>query len=284
LTEPPPNPSERGGRLPEELDAVVATALAKDPRERQSSAGALLRDCEAALGIRVTIPVVRAPARRSSSPAPAPARATAPAPARATAPAPVAAAAPSAAAEPRSAPRAHATAEGRRSLRRLRMPRLRPLQGAAWVGIALMASGLAGFATGTSGSPQQAAQPRQASTPEAAPAPAAASYADVEQVVDRLNERRAAARRRLRSADTRPEQAAAARNLMTSYAGAYDALRPYTGPRAVLAERVRAVEEAYAGLVAAARSGDPGTWRTARAEALAQERDLELLLRSGRWS
>jgi serine/threonine-protein kinase len=274
LTEPPPRLSERMPDLPEALDAVVATALAKDPRERQASPGALVRAADEALGLHVPIPVVRE--RRKPKPAPARARpvAPAPAPARAPAPTPVAAAV----ATPAPAP---AVKQRRRAARPFRIPALVPRGAAAVAALALMGSALAGFATGTAGGSEERG-PTRAAAPEPAAA-ATVSYPRVDRVIDRLNARRSAARRRLRAADTRGEQAAAAKALEDAYRDAYDGMKPRTGARAELAGQLDAVAEAYGLLVAAARSADADTWRAARARTLDRERDLELMLRTRPW-
>ncbi|MET9487205.1 serine/threonine-protein kinase [Nocardia sp. NPDC006630] len=53
LKEPPPRPSRRNPDLPASFDAVIARALAKDPRRRYDSAGALAQAAAAALDGRV---------------------------------------------------------------------------------------------------------------------------------------------------------------------------------------------------------------------------------------
>ena len=50
VSEPAPRPSERRPELPEELDAVIARGMAKDPAERHRSGGELLEDARRALG------------------------------------------------------------------------------------------------------------------------------------------------------------------------------------------------------------------------------------------
>ena len=50
IVEPPPSVSERRPELPTALDDVLATGLAKDPDDRQSSAGALVVEMLEALG------------------------------------------------------------------------------------------------------------------------------------------------------------------------------------------------------------------------------------------
>lgn len=58
VVEPPPCVSERRADLPEKLDAVIARAMAKDPRERPRSPGRLMRAAGEALGVAVAVPVV----------------------------------------------------------------------------------------------------------------------------------------------------------------------------------------------------------------------------------
>ncbi|MGF6887516.1 serine/threonine protein kinase [Nocardia sp. GAS34] len=62
LTEPPPAPSELRPELPAELDAVIATALAKAPRERYPSCLALAE--AAAYALTAPAPAVRPRPRR----------------------------------------------------------------------------------------------------------------------------------------------------------------------------------------------------------------------------
>jgi serine/threonine protein kinase len=59
--EPPPSASDRNPDLPEQLDAVVAKGMAKDPRERHGSPGELIRAAADALGVEADIPVIAAP-------------------------------------------------------------------------------------------------------------------------------------------------------------------------------------------------------------------------------
>jgi protein kinase-like protein len=51
MIEPPPRLSERRPDLPAELDDVISQGMAKDPAERASSAGELMREAQAALGV-----------------------------------------------------------------------------------------------------------------------------------------------------------------------------------------------------------------------------------------
>src|SRR6266511_969078 len=52
LEEDPPSASERNPEVPEAIDTVLRTAMAKEPEERYSTCGALIADVEAALGLR----------------------------------------------------------------------------------------------------------------------------------------------------------------------------------------------------------------------------------------
>ena len=61
LVEPPPRVSDARPELPEELDALVARAMAKDPRERFPSTAQLVREVARVLGVPVTVPVVAPP-------------------------------------------------------------------------------------------------------------------------------------------------------------------------------------------------------------------------------
>jgi len=51
LQEPPPKPSEHNPALPEAIDAVIATAIAKDPDARYASCGELIEAASDALGV-----------------------------------------------------------------------------------------------------------------------------------------------------------------------------------------------------------------------------------------
>lgn len=289
LKEPPPRVSERNPDLPQELDEIVAKALAKRRADRYGSPVALMRAVQRALGITAPIPGPSVTKRQETrKPTPEPAAVTPPEPKAAAAP-------PEAEAEPEHAARPQRPERARRWRRRSRGARHERAGGWAtvrrmaptWAGIALFASALAGFAAGNGGSDDRKA-------------PVAAAPAAVEQtsrpvaesreptvgpVVERLEKRRAAARRRLRAARHPVGQAAIATDLARIYRDARKSLLRSpadAGQNEQLAARMRAVEGAYGQLARAARRG-PRAWRLAGAEVLERERDLELLLRTRTW-
>jgi serine/threonine-protein kinase len=51
IVEPPPSVSERRPELPKALDDVLAAGMAKDPDERQASAGGLVVEMLDAMGM-----------------------------------------------------------------------------------------------------------------------------------------------------------------------------------------------------------------------------------------
>jgi serine/threonine protein kinase len=99
LTAPPPRLAECDPSLPAEVDEVIARGLAKDPREREGSSGALVNAAAHAVGLHVPIPVARAARKQRAA---APAHERRPAHARRAAPQPPARPAP-------SSPKRHAT-------------------------------------------------------------------------------------------------------------------------------------------------------------------------------
>jgi hypothetical protein len=157
-----------------------------------------------------------------------------------------------------------------------------------WVAIALVASGLAGFATGNGNDYGRKA-------PAAAvPAPATQTSRPVAEstkpivgpVVKRLDKRRAAARRRLRAARVAAGQKTVAADLARVYRDARRSIlrAPRKAPSEDrLADHLQGAEGAYWRLATAARRGSRA-WRLASEEVLDRERDLELLLRTHRWS
>jgi hypothetical protein len=166
---------------------------------------------------------------------------------------------------------------------RPRSRRLAPV----WIGIALLASALAGFSagnTGSSGGSGGSAQSSSAASVAEAPAKAAPA---VSPVVERLDRRRAAARRRLEAAHRPTTQAAAAADLASVYRHAARAVRRDAAGDAsalALARHLRAVDLAYVDLAGAARTHNARAWQRARAQVVQRERDLELLLRTHTWT
>jgi serine/threonine protein kinase len=306
LTEGPPNVSARNAALPRALDEVVAKGMAKDPAGRYRHAGLFMHAVQQAVGAQMPIPVPalakRAPAappakaapptrrERASRPAPTPAP-----PARRPAPKPQPWPRPSRRLERKQArrdgrlERKQARRDGRRERRAARGRLQRRVRVAsrvtpAWAGIALVACATAGFAAGNTGTdaPSAPAPPVNATTP----ATSAPAKPVVTPVVQQLDERRAAARRRLRAARRPGAQAAAATELADAYRNARESLESAPGRftfESDLTEQLAQVELAYRELAMAARKTRPGAWKGARDEALDRERDLALLLSAHRW-
>ncbi len=248
LTEPPPRPSERDPGLPGELDAVVASGMAKNPRDREGSPAALVNAAAHALGLHVPIPVVRE--RRTS-------------PAR----------------EPRPAPAAARRTDRATSSRRRLLARA-----PVWAALALAASAAAGFAAGNAAMSDDPPPPAKV-TSEPAPKPAAEPPV-VTKAIDRLDTRRVLLRRRLDGARRAREQAAAAVGLVAAYGGAeaWIAKNASTHSERQLATRLGDARSAYRTLAGAAQQSDPRRWRQARNAALQSERELDLLLRTRSWN
>jgi serine/threonine protein kinase len=174
------------------------------------------------------------------------------------------------------------TARSRQKL----MPRAR--RTTAWIGLALLASAVSGFATGTI-DPSKDAKP-VAVVPSPAPSDRLQQAAYVEGVsraVERLRTRRAAARRQLRKARRPAGQAAAARAVARAYRDARQGLPPAppgANGQARLADGLRGAESAYRKLAAAARGSDRRAWWAARQEARRREDALQGMLRTVRLS
>jgi serine/threonine-protein kinase len=278
LTEPPPRVSERRPELPAELDDVVAKAMAKDPRERHSSPGALIRAAQASLGLEVPIPVVRPagkPVERRPAPAPKPVE-------RRPAPAPKPVAEPQRAAAHKKAPAPHRAAPKHAPAPPRRRRRLVPRAAPLWAGLLLVASAVAGFAAGSPGTPERSASV-SAGPGTVAAAGASASPAQVDRVFARLDDRRAADRRRLTAANRPAVQAATAMALADAHRRARVALVRAPGRQRMeteLVERLRRVERSYRRLAAAARHRNAAAWQASREETRDREVDLELLMRT----
>jgi hypothetical protein len=152
----------------------------------------------------------------------------------------------------------------------------------AWIGVALLASVVSGFAAGGvdwSGDPR----PLPAATSQA-PQQEVAYTQRVARVVECLRERRIEARRRLRAARAPAGQAAASRALAEAYRRAREALPPSMARGPGLGRSLHDAERAYQKMVPAARGRDPGAWRVARREALRREAVLQRALRTGQLS
>jgi Protein kinase domain len=157
-----------------------------------------------------------------------------------------------------------------------------------WVGVALCASVVSGFATGGidwSGDPRPLPEVRSQAPQDR---PREATYTQrVTRAVERLRERRVTARRRLRAARRPAGQAAAAGALAGAYRGARKALPPppagATGGPA-LDESLRDAERAYRKLATAARGRNRRGWRAARRDARRREAALHRALRTGQLS
>jgi eukaryotic-like serine/threonine-protein kinase len=254
LTEPPPRPSERDPSLPRELDAVVASGMAKNPDERERSAPALVSAAADALDLNVPIPVVR---EAAAKPGQAAIRAPEPTPAR-----------------PQDRTAAGETSSVRPLLKRI----------PAWAGLALVASAVAGFVAGNATMSDERPPPAKVvREPTAKPTDRPPVVA---RAIDRLDARRTSLRRRLEGAGDARGQAAAAAGLAAVYARteARIADGAATHSERLLAARLGEAGAAYGTLAAAAQRTDPRRWRLARAAALESERELELLLRTGSWT
>jgi hypothetical protein len=304
LVDQPPKLAERRPELPAAIDEVVARALAKDAADRFQSPARLIRAARQALGVDAPIPVVGAPSKPAAAPEPTQVIEVAPPPPPSKKPAPrrrlvrerrpparprpasrevAPKAAPVAAAKRQKArPRVAAetrSATARRERRSPQPKRRRRGHATGWVALALVASTVAGFASGSidwSGAPSQtAAVQTPAATAKATEQ--AAHVRTVSQAVARLDDRRAKARRSLRAARRPGGQAAAA----TQLAGAYRAARlalPAGDSTQGLATQLHAAEVAYLDLAKAARGHSARAWRSARQTALDRESAVKAAL------
>ena len=271
LTAAPPRVSERDRSLPAELDAVVASGMAKDPRERERSAAALVQAAADALGVQVAIPVVREP-RQQPAPKSAPKQAPKPAPVR----------------EERSADAPPPAPAGQREERPAPPSSAKPLlrRAPVWVALALAASAAAGFATGNAGSSENAAPPAPITgVVREAPAKPVETAPVVTETIDRLDARRVAIRKRLNGARRAQAQAATAASLGAAYGAAEKriAAEAASPEEEELAARLGDAEAAYRSLAGAARRTNLERWRAARAAAIESERELEQLLHANAW-
>jgi hypothetical protein len=151
-------------------------------------------------------------------------------------------------------------------------------------GLALLASAVAGFASGSSGSDGSSVS--ESPTQVAAAGPTSVPQ-NVDNAVERLDVRRVAARRRLRAARRPRGQALAAQALAGAYGDARARLAKdgiAGDSEARLADRLEAVEAAYRDLASAARGGNSKRWKAASEATRAREFDLELLLRNREWN
>src|SRR5918992_2653167 len=239
LVNPPPRVSERREGLSPELDSVVATGLAKHLSMRYRSPARLIRAAREAAGVDAPIPVV--PAKRERRHAQV-------------------VTAPIAEKRPRRPSRARRPDEVRPAPEERRAWPGRPRAALVLASDALVVSAVSGFALGTTGpadtgsSESAGAVSRQARDQRAR----LADYVSkVDQAVERLGARRAAARRRLRGAEGPAGQAAQAEALAAAYskAGKELAGRPPAEASAApaLGKRLRATARAYRRLAAAAR-------------------------------
>jgi hypothetical protein len=287
VSQAPPKASERNPALPAGLDAVLARGMAKDPRERPDSAGALISSAAMVLrtasyvqpepatrkltppeaaptptvvseptsapvangsATRTAAPAPTAPSPAAPSPAaPAPAAPSPPAPAAASAPTPAPAAASPAAPAP-AVRRPEAGGRPRRPLKARLLP-LWPLLVALVVGAAFGAL----LGAPGSGSVQTAHPARSAD----------------ERAIQRLDDVRFRLRDDLAFATTTHEQADLAQRLAMAYGRAADNL---SSPGLVSAAKRASL--AYVGLERAARADDESGYETARGQVETAESEL----------
>ncbi|HEY6778848.1 MAG TPA: serine/threonine-protein kinase [Thermoleophilaceae bacterium] len=184
-----------------------------------------------------------------------------------------------------------AAKEDRKGRARAPAPRMlapRARRTAVWIGLALLASAISGFATGSVDTSGQTQPPATVRSPAPADRMQQAAYVEgLSRAVERLRTRRAAARQRLRDARRPGGQAAAARALARAYRDARHALP--AAPAAAsgqgrLAQGLREAERAYREMAAAAGGQNHTAWRAAGREAVRREQALQDTLRAVRFS
>ncbi len=237
LVEPPPVISTRGDGLPALIDEVIAQGMAKDPSDRFRSPSQLVEAATRAL----------AAGERS------------------------------AAAAPRHKPQAPKKAPVRE--RRPAHPQRRPSRRrvghlSAWAAVALVASAAGGYATGSADwSPEKrtASPSRAVATEQRIEREQRNEYMHaVGRAMDRLQARRAKARRELRDARRAASQVAAAKALAVAHRDARRGLPAAPAEeyaRVPLGSALRGAERAYQRLAVAARRTDGKAWRVARRDA-----------------
>ncbi|MBN1528150.1 MAG: serine/threonine protein kinase [Thermoleophilaceae bacterium] len=284
LNEPPPKLSEERPELPPAVDAVLLKALSKKPDDRQATAGELMREVGAALGVlepgaprQPTGRFRRRPAANGAAAAPA-----------------ANGSAPAAPAKPASSPAE--PARRRTTPIETLPPRRRGRSGGApramlipLLLVAIGGAGAAGWVLGGAESdpPASAVDPAAERAVQAAAAEAEAATAaeqariawlgTANDAIASLRSRRASDRQRLAAARLPGGQADRARAISRSYARARaalgDAPASVAGAAAVSAALLRA-ERAYDRLAQSAGNENRSAYRRAVASVRASEGDL----------
>jgi predicted Ser/Thr protein kinase len=260
LSEDPPPASERRPELPAALDHVLSRGLAKDPERRPASALEVIAQAREALGGPVPRPAVRPPEGTPTTPMPAVAPA-APRPGERTVvdrpPSP-------------SAVRPIVPVPVWRKV-------LPPV--AAVAAVALLVA--LGWALVPPGQRTVSAAPVRAVD---ATAQGRAWALEARALLDRVGARRAAARERLRAAQARTSQAAAASDLERALRTAAEDLSGLAGPRAArregagIARTLGAQADGYRAMSAAARAGDRDAFSRGASTVEAAEREQRAAL------
>jgi serine/threonine-protein kinase len=313
LVEQPPRVSDRSPQLPAALDLVVATAMAKDPRDRFDSPSRFILATARAFDLKVTAVPPAVPVAVTK---PAEVKRVEPTPVEPKAPEKVPPAkrrretahskreAPRERKAPPTRARARATQREQRPAQREQRPartrqrgahrrrlRLTALTTVPVVGVllALLATS-SGFALGranSSGGSDKPPAPTVALTKPSASAQqlAAAGKAKyvhaVNNAMARLVAARATGRARLSRARLRASQAEAAAFLAQAYKEAQQRLANTSGPPVGMFQlrgELRQAELAYQQLAAAAKNGNAGAYTAARREVSQRESDLEAAL------